>query len=97
MAAVLAANFSNHLIALASEYLNSHGIDPTLLHPLLRQTVDKACTMPPLAAQTGPAARHDTATIGRHLEAISGTELADIYQLLTESIIRHHPIKNQKH
>lgn len=97
VAAVLAANFSNHLIALASEYLNSHGIDPTLLHPLLRQTVDKACTMPPLAAQTGPAARHDTATIGRHLEAISGTELADIYQLLTESIIRHHPIKNQKH
>ncbi|MBR6250803.1 MAG: DUF2520 domain-containing protein [Bacteroidales bacterium] len=88
VAAVIASNFTNHLLHLADKYITRNGLDFELLKPLVRQTIEKALATNPFDAQTGPARRHDTNTIERHLELIGDDEsLANIYNTLTNSII----------
>lgn len=91
--AVLTCNFTNHLCALAEDYLKSEGLDFTTLLPLLRQTLKKLETSSPAKVQTGPAARNDRKVIEYHLDKLADNpELQNIYSILTESIIRrHHP------
>lgn len=92
IASVFSCNFINHLWALAAEYLADKGIDFNLLHPLIRETVNKIGRVAPYDAQTGPAVRHDTLTIDRHLEKLGDdSELSGVYRLLTDSIMNHHP------
>lgn len=90
LAAVLACNFTNHLLALSEDYLKRHDLDPKALYPLVRETMAKAELYNPRSMQTGPAIRGDEETMNRHLELIQeDLLLSQIYRLLSESIRRH--------
>lgn len=88
-AAVMA---SPHLVALfdlATEMLAACGLSRTksqqVLAPLLQSTVNNLKTSNTQRALTGTFARGDVATVRRHLEALSGKELAEalgVYKLL---------------
>lgn len=91
LGAVLACNFTNHLIALAEEYLHAEGLEPKVLLPLVSEMVAKLHTMPALEAQTGPALRDDRPTIDRHLALLEARpDLQTLYRLLSESIRATH-------
>jgi len=90
VAAVVVNNFVNHLLVLAEEYCKKEGIEFSQLLPLLQETISRVREVPPSQAQTGPAIRHDTATIEKQLEILSAhPALKEIYLLLTSSI--QHP------
>jgi predicted short-subunit dehydrogenase-like oxidoreductase (DUF2520 family) len=87
LAAVFSNNFVNYLYALAEEYCRAEGINFKLLVPLIQETALRVQTINPSDAQTGPAFRHDAATIQRHEELLkSYPELKKFYLLFTESI-----------
>ncbi len=70
---------SNHLVALlgqAERIASGAGVPFAGLIDLVRATVDNVDELGPAAALTGPAARGDIDTIGRHLEAIAPAEHA---------------------
>jgi predicted short-subunit dehydrogenase-like oxidoreductase (DUF2520 family) len=88
-AAVMA---SPHLVALfdvAVEMLAACGLEPAnaqkVLLPLLDSTVNNLKTSRPRKALTGTFARGDIATVRKHLNALSGKEIAqalEVYKLL---------------
>ncbi len=90
LAAVMANNFVNHLLAMSAEFLEKEGLDFDVLYPLIRETVDKAIAMGPGAAQTGPARRGDEKTMERHLAMIRDPLLETLYRLLSEHIRNHY-------
>lgn len=89
VAAVFVCNFVNHMYCLGYDFMEHHGLDTDTLKPLIRETTQKMlATGTPCEVQTGPAVREDYPTIGKHLETLNdNTELANIYKILTESII----------
>lgn len=87
VAAVFVSNFTNHLYALAADYCKKEGIDFRQLQPLLEETATRIREQAPASVQTGPAVRHDTETIQKHLDLLKDyPALKNIYLLLTESI-----------
>lgn len=91
IASVLACNFVNHLWVLAEYYLNSKNIDFNDLIPLIKETAKKIERIKPDKAQTGPAIRNDLNVINAHLESLNEyKDIADIYKMLSESIIKYH-------
>lgn len=90
LGAVLACNFTNHLIALGEEYLSVQGFEPKVLMPLIRETMRKLEHLPARVAQTGPAVRRDEATMARHLALLQDAPaLQELYQRLSQSIINN--------
>lgn len=73
LGAVWASNFTNHLLGVAHALLAEAGLPFELLHPLVRETVDKALAAQPspYAVQTGPALRHDAPTLAAHEAALA--------------------------
>ncbi|PJJ47816.1 Rossmann-like and DUF2520 domain-containing protein [Hymenobacter chitinivorans] len=87
VAAVFACNFTNHLLGIGHALLQEAGLPFTLLEPLIRETVQKALAQPPFTVQTGPAVRHDAATLDRHRALLLGhPQWQQIYNQLTASI-----------
>lgn len=87
VAAVVVSNFVNHLYSLAEEYCRKEGLDFKQLLPLIEETASRLKDSSALQAQTGPATRHDSETIHKHLELLKAhPQLKNIYVLLTESI-----------
>ncbi len=87
VAAVVVSNFTNHLYKLAADYCRKEGLDFKQLLPLIEETALRIKEIPPAAAQTGPAIRHDKETIQKHLALLKDyPQLKNIYLLLTESI-----------
>jgi len=90
MAAVFACNFTNHLYAIGAAILREHALDFDLIRPLILETAEKVMEHQPEDVQTGPAVRHDTGTIQKHLAALNGRpDLAALYQLISDHI--NHP------
>jgi predicted short-subunit dehydrogenase-like oxidoreductase (DUF2520 family) len=88
VAAVFANNFSNHLLSIAQEILQKNQLEFSLLKPLIEETVAKALSSKPSAAQTGPAKRGDTQTIAQHLDFLQNEpQWQNIYQIITQSIL----------
>ena len=88
LAAVYACNFTNHLLGIASHILKSEEVSPTLLHPLIAETINNAMRENPFEIQTGPAIRKDQKTIEEHIEMLEDVpEFKNIYKAMTESII----------
>lgn len=86
--AVMVNNFSNRLFALAEEILDKEKISFEILKPLIQETVNKIRDHKAADIQTGPAARGDEQTIGRHLEYLKQfPEQERIYKIMTESIL----------
>ena len=73
LGAVWASNFPNHLLGIAQTLLAEAGLPFELLHPLVRETIDKALAARPgaFAVQTGPAVRHDAPTLATHQAALA--------------------------
>jgi len=91
LAAVFAANFSNHLFEIAAGILSLKNLPFDVLGPLINHTVEKALHTSPFVAQTGPAVRGDEAVIAAHLALLSDDSPARaIYEALTESIRASH-------
>lgn len=87
VAAVFVNNFVNHLYTLAQQYCEREGIDFKQLLPLIDETAQRVHHIQPSDAQTGPAIRHDKATMQAHLELLDKhPELKNVYLMLTESI-----------
>jgi predicted short-subunit dehydrogenase-like oxidoreductase (DUF2520 family) len=87
VAAVVVSNFVNHLYSLAEDYCRKEGLDFKQLLPLIEETASRLKDTLPNEAQTGPAIRHDSETIQKHLELLkTHPQLKNIYVLLTESI-----------
>ena len=79
---------SNHLVALlgqAERIASVAGVPFAAFMDLVRATVDNVDELGPAAALTGPAARGDTNTIRRHLEAIAPAERAAYETLAREA------------
>ncbi len=86
LAAVFACNFVNHMYALADTICEKHQIPFDILQPLIAETAHKIESHQPAEVQTGPAIRHDQATISAHLQQLHVDNLKEIYTLLTQSI-----------
>ncbi|UOQ75858.1 DUF2520 domain-containing protein [Hymenobacter sp. 5516J-16] len=87
VAAVWACNFPNHLLGISHTLLTEAGLPWELLRPLIEETMAKALAHPPFSVQTGPAVRHDRATLARHEAALnSHPEWQGLYKRLTDSI-----------
>ena len=85
--AVFCNNFTNHLFALAQDYATAQHIPFDLFLPLIRHAADQLEHRPAFDLQTGPALRHDTQTLNKHLDLLNDSpELQQIYDLLTRSI-----------
>lgn len=90
LSAVFACNFTNHMLRISEELLADKGIEPEILHPLISETLRKSMEIGPAKAQTGPAAREDNLILSRHLEELENQpEWAELYYLISQSIIRH--------
>lgn len=91
LGAVLACNFSNHLIATAEGLLQRYGLPPKALLPLLDEMLAKLHDLPAEVAQTGPARRGDEQTMERHRALLADEEeLRGIYDLFSERIRREY-------
>lgn len=97
LAAVYLNNFTNHLLFLSGEQCRPLGINPSMLHPLLQETVAKAMALGPYKAQTGPARRGDNAVIQEHMELIEDPMQQEIYKVISQSIQSTYGNELQKH
>ena len=90
LSAVFVCNFVNHLYALGKTIAESAEIPFHLLHPLMKETAEKAILHGPELSQTGPALRGDTSIINTHLQMLKhNPELFDLYKSLSESIFKN--------
>jgi predicted short-subunit dehydrogenase-like oxidoreductase (DUF2520 family) len=85
LAAVIANNFTNHLMHMAQKYCVANNLPFDLLKPLIAETAQKWMHRDAGDLQTGPAIRGDEKVIRKHLAALSG-EMHTIYKTMTESI-----------
>jgi len=87
LSAVLACNFVTHLIAEAEELLESADVDPSILTPLIQETVAKTIQQGGTNAQTGPARRGDTKVISSHLKMLdSKPNTQKLYKQISAAI-----------
>lgn len=87
VAAVIAANFSNHLYTLTADYCNKENIRFDMLIPLIQETANRLNEFAPKDIQTGPAVRGDYTTIQKHLELLSGyPQMKNLYESISQSI-----------
>lgn len=92
LAAVIACNFTNHLMAMAKDVMQDADLSFQMLRPLVQETIEKAFLIDhPEKGQTGPAVRGDERTLARHLQLLEPhPDMASIYRVLTESIQKRH-------
>ena len=87
LAAVFACNFTNHMYALAEKLMKEDGIPFGLLLPLMRETLDKATSLSPHDAQTGPAMRNSKSIMDLHLKMLEkDPAMREIYETVSRSI-----------
>jgi predicted short-subunit dehydrogenase-like oxidoreductase (DUF2520 family) len=91
LAAVFSCNFVNHLLVLSKEILKTEEIPLEILHPLIKETIEKALLFGPEKVQTGPAVRGDDQTMKLHLELLADKkDIQTLYKLISQSIIEKH-------
>lgn len=96
VAAVIANNFTNHLLYIAGQILQKEGLPPAILDQLVHTTINNAIQLGPAVAQTGPARRQDSVTIGKHLKFLNkNPDYRDLYELLTRLITDVYNLKGK--
>lgn len=91
IAAVFTNNFSNFMMTTGEAIAERAGIDPKLLRPLIEETARKAVRTGPVAAQTGPAVRHDMGTVKSHIELLSfSPQYQKLYRMISRMITGHY-------
>ena len=87
VAAVFACNFSNACCAMAARLLEDHGLDFSMMLPLVDETTRKLHSLSPAEAQTGPAARGDCNVMDRHVAMLGDyPDLQAVYKLMSDEI-----------
>lgn len=86
LAAVFACNFTNHMYVLADEIVRAHGLDGSVLRPLIDETAAKIHRLTPREAQTGPALRNDRAVMERQAAMISDPDVRRLYEAISRGI-----------
>lgn len=87
VAAVFACNFSNHMLSIAQDILEDHDMDFEILQPLIVETINKALTIGPMEAQTGPAKRGDSDILQEHVKFLKYDQAyKKIYKLLSDHL-----------
>lgn len=95
LAGVFANNFSNCLYGMAAEILAEKRLPFDLLLPLITESIAKLRSLTPLEAQTGPAVRGDRQTIEKQRRLLAARpDLLEVYDLLTDNIIKQQKNKN---
>ena len=94
LSAVMTNNFINHLLSVNELICKEHKLPATALQPLINQTFERIKHTSPLTTQTGPAIRHDEATIEEHKSLLADhPEMLNIYEAMTRSIQKIHSAK----
>ncbi len=89
VSAVFVNNFVNHLYDLTADYMKDYKLSFNLMMPIVREEMEKISVMTAEEAQTGPARRGDIQTLKRQMDLLEKRpHLAEIYQVLTNSILR---------
>ncbi len=87
LAAVMANNFTNHILHYCMLYLKANKLNQDLLSPLIKESIEKAVAQGAHLSQTGPAIRNDENTLNHHLKMLEDQEdLVELYKFLTHSI-----------
>ena len=87
LAAVFVNNFTNCLYGVGQAIVQEQGLPFQLLQALITETAAKIQRLSPAEAQTGPARRHDQATIDRHLALLAQhPQWQQLYALMTAEI-----------
>jgi Uncharacterized conserved protein len=88
IAAVFASNFTNHMLTLSKDVLKANKLDFEWLKPLIAETINKALTLGPEKAQTGPAKRGDLEILDKHVDFLKEDEaVAEIYRVISQDIV----------
>ncbi|HEY9046777.1 MAG TPA: DUF2520 domain-containing protein [Ohtaekwangia sp.] len=88
IAAVFAANFTNHMLFIAEGIMKENKLDFAWLKPLIAEMITKSLSIGPQNAQTGPARRGDFEILDRHMEFLQNNEaIAGIYKEISQHII----------
>ncbi len=97
LAAVIAANFSNHFIALGEAMLKEANLPKDIIHPLIDEMFLKIRKYGAYKAQTGPARRNDIVILEKHKEALKNKPgLQNLYTFVSDSIINSYRKPNSK-
>ncbi len=86
LAAVFACNFSNAMFSIANTILSKNNLQFNILHPLLKNTLEKLESLTPTEAQTGPAIRNDQIVMAKHLSMLKDDKLKELYSKISEYI-----------
>lgn len=90
LAGVFANNFTNCMYAIAEEQLQKAGLPFDILLPLIKETAHRVETIAPRKAQTGPARRHDTNVMEKHIQLLQDdTSLETLYRIISTNIMNH--------
>ncbi len=89
VAAVIACNFTNHLLSISKDFLEGEDLDFEILKPLVSETLSKALQEEPDAVQTGPARRNDLKTIEQHVSMLQQhSTWKQLYEIISNDIIK---------
>lgn len=87
LAAVLSNNFTNHLISIAQELLQTQQLPFSMLMPIIRQSFIDYSQYDAKTLQTGPAIRNDEKTMLKQSDLLAQTpEWQALYQSFNKSI-----------
>lgn len=91
LGAVIANNFSNHLMVVCEQLMQDHHIPFELFRPIIQDTVEKMSHRSPKTLQSGPAIRGDEQTIQTQMQMLSDYPMfARLYEILSRSIQEIH-------
>jgi predicted short-subunit dehydrogenase-like oxidoreductase (DUF2520 family) len=92
LSAVIASNFSNHMLTIAKSLMDKHDMSFDLLQNVVYSMVQKAFETGPENGQTGPAIREDLSTLEKHRKMLKDDR--DLYKLYTQ--ISNHIINTHR-
>lgn len=91
VAAVMANNFTNYILAETYQYCKEYEVPFRLLVPLIEETFEKYTEGQIDDTQTGPAVRNDQITLKRHRQILRGNhDRRNLYNYLTNRIKDKH-------
>ncbi len=91
LSAVIASNFSNHMLTMAKSLMDKHDMSFDLLQNVVYSMVQKAFDIGPENGQTGPAIREDLDTLEKHRKMLKDDrDLQKLYTMISNHIINTH-------
>lgn len=88
LSAVVASDFTNHMLRVAQQIMQRNDLDYRWLFPLIAETVQKSILQGPAAAQAGPAVQGELETLDKHFQFLEDQPaLAALYQQISQHIL----------